>query len=172
MEMSAIMQFIFWASLLIYLVIFGTEKKSSIHSFLFGNNKWKLNVPYTKLVKEIIAFSGEILLMEKIKYYPSFEIKYYKSKKMMGYYDGSQDHITIYLKNHTDIPSIVDTVLHEVCHHIQNNSRKKEFKLYDHYSKKFGYINNPLEIDSRDFAKKNSIQCIKYLESKNIISIK
>ena len=42
----------------------------------------------------------------------------------MGCYDGSQDHITIYLKNHTDIPSIVDTVLHEVCHHIQNHTIK------------------------------------------------
>ena len=88
----------------------------------------------------------------------------------MGCYDGSQDHITIYLKNHTDIPSIVDTVLHEVCHHIQNHSRKKEFKLYEQYSEKYGHRNNPLEIDSRDFAKKNTMPCIKYLESKNIIT--
>ena len=72
MEMSAIMQFIFWGSLLIYLIIFLTEKKSSIHSFLFGNNNWNLNVPYTKLIKEIIAFSGENLLMEKNKILPFF----------------------------------------------------------------------------------------------------
>jgi hypothetical protein len=89
---------------------------------------------------------------------------------MMGCYDGSQDHITIYLKNHNDIPSIVDTVLHEVCHHIQNKSRKKEYKLYGHYTKKYGYRNNPLEIDSRDFAKKNTKSCIKYLENRKIIS--
>ena len=170
METSIVIKFIFWVSLLIYVILFWDEKKSTILSFFFGNNNWNLNVPYTRLVKEIIAFSGEILLNEKIKYYPSFEVKYYKSKKMMGCYDGSQDHITIYLKNHSDIPSIVDTVLHEVCHHIQNKSRKKEYKLYGHYTQKYGYRNNPLEIDSRDFAKKNMMSCIKYLERRKIIS--
>jgi len=172
MENSTVMSFIFWISLLIYLILFLDEKKISVQYFITPkNSNWNLNVPYTRLVKEIITFSGEILLKEKIKYYPSFQVKYYKSKKMMGCYDGSQDHITIYLKNHKDIPSIVDTVLHEVCHHIQNKSRKKEYKLYEHYTQKYGYKNNPLEIDSRDFAQKNIKPCIKYLESKNIISV-
>ena len=172
MENSTVMSFVFWISLLIYLILFFDEKKISVQYFITPkNSNWNLNVPYTRLVKEIITFSGEILLKEKIKYYPSFQVKYYKSKKMMGCYDGSQDHITIYLKNHKDIPSIVDTVLHEVCHHIQNKSRKKEYKLYAHYTQKYGYKNNPLEIDSRDFAQKNTKPCIKYLESKNIISV-
>ena len=172
MEISTIAKFIFCVSFLIYVISLLAINKNSIQKYFLRNNHWDLNVPYTQLVKEIISFSGEILLKEKIKYYPSFEIKYYKSKKMMGCYDGSQEHITIYLKNHNNIPSIVDTILHEVCHHIQNKSRKKEFKLYGQYSKKFGYRNNPLEIDSRDFAKKNSKNCIKYLESRNIISSK
>lgn len=172
MDMDSIMSLIFCVSILILLLLYLDEKKVSIKSILLGNKNWVLNVPYTKLVKEIINFSGEILLKEKIKYYPSFEVKYYKSKKIMGCYDGSQDHITIYLKNHNNIPSIVDTVLHEVCHHIQNKSRKKEYKLYGHYTKKYGYRNNPLEIDSRDFAKKNRMSCIKYLESRKIISAK
>ena len=172
MEITNVVKFIFFESLLICLIIFLARNKFSIQSFLFRRNNWDLDVPYTQLVKAIIFFSGEILLKEKIKYYPSFEIKYYKSKKKMGCYDGSKEHITIYLKNHNDIPSIVDTILHEVCHHIQNKSRKKEFKLYGQYSKKFGYRNNPLEIDSRDFAKKNTKNCIKYLEIRNIISRK
>ena len=172
MDMDSIMSLIFCVSILILFLLYLDGKKFSIKSILLGNKNWDLNVPYTKLVKEIITFSGEILLKEKIKYYPSFEIKYYKSKKMMGCYDGSQDHITIYLKNHNDIPSIVDTVLHEVAHHIQNKSKKKEFKRYGHYTNKYGYRNNPLEIDSRDFAKKNTMSCIKYLESRKIISVK
>jgi len=172
MEITNVVKFTFCISVLIFAISFLFRNKFSIQTYFLRNNNWVLNVPYTKLVKEIISFSGEILLKEKIKYYPSIEIKYYKSKKMMGCYDGSQEHITIYLKNHNDIPSIVDTILHEVCHHIQNKSRKKEFKLYGQYSKKFGYRNNPLEIDSRDFAKKNLKNCIKYLESRNIISSK
>jgi hypothetical protein len=170
--MDSNMSLILCVSISILLLLYLDGKKFSIKSILFGNKYWDLNVPYTKLVKEIITFSGEILLKEKIKYYPSFEIKYYKSKKKMGCYDGSQDHITIYSKNHNDIPSIVDTVLHEVCHHIQNKTRKKEFKLYGHYTNKYGYRDNPLEIDSRDFAKKNTMSCIKYLESSKIISAK
>ena len=55
---------------------------------------------------------------------------------------------------------------------IQNKSKKKEFKRYGHYTNKYGYRNNPLEIDSRDFAKKNTMSCIKYLESRKIISVK
>jgi hypothetical protein len=172
MEITTIAKFISCISVLIYVLSFLVRNKFSIQTYFLSNNNWYLNVPYTKLVKEIISFSDEILLKEKIKYYPSYEIKYYKSKKKMGCYDGSQEHITIYLKNHNDIPSIVDTILHEVCHHIQNKSRKKEFKLYGQYNKKFGYRNNPLEIDSRDFAKKNTKNCIKYLESRNIISRK
>ena len=172
MDMDSIMSLIFFVSISILLLLYLDGKKISIKSILFENKNWDLNVPYTKLVKEIITFSSEILLKEKIKYYPSFEIKYYKTKKMMGCYDGKQDHITIYLKNHNNIPSIVDTVLHEVAHHIQNKSRKKEFKLYGHYTNKYGYRDNPLEIDSRDFAKKNTMSCIKYLERRKIISVK
>jgi hypothetical protein len=172
MDMDSIMYLAFWVSILLLLFLYLDEKKFSIKSLSIENKNWCLNVPYTKLVKEIISFSGEILLKEKIKYYPSIEVKYYKSKKMMGCYNGAEDHITIYLKNHKDIPSIVDTVLHEVCHHIQNKSRNKEYKLYGHYTKKYGYKNNPLEIDSRDFAKKNTKSCIKFLESRNVISAK
>ena len=172
MDLDSIMKLVFWVSVSILLSLYLDGKKFSIKSILFENKNWNLIVPYTKLVKEIINFSGEFLLKEKIKYYPSFEIKYYKSKKMMGCYDGAQDHITIYLKNHKNIASIVDTVLHEVAHHIQNKSRKKEFKLYGHYTDKYGYRDNPLEIDSRDFAKKNTMDCIKYLESRKIISAK
>jgi hypothetical protein len=157
--------------LLVLLFLYLGEKKFSIQNFKHKYfTKWHLNVPYTRLVKEIIYFSGKILLDEKIKYYPSFEIKYYKSKKLMGSYNGSNDHITIYLKNHKDIPSIVDTVLHEICHHIQNKSKKDTYKLYGHYSKKYGYKNNPLEIDSRKFANKHTLPCIKHLESIKIIS--
>jgi hypothetical protein len=147
-----------------------TERKTPSLLSFFVKKQWKTNVSYTKLVKEIIHYTGTILLENKVKYYPTFDIKYYKSKKYMGIYYGSNDHISIYLKSHEDIPSIVDTVLHEVCHHIQNKSRNKEFKLYNSYSNSFGYRDNPLEVDSRAFAAKWTLHCLDYLESRNIIS--
>jgi len=130
------------------------ERKSPFLLSAFVKKEWKSNVPYTRLVKEIIQFTGTILYENKVKRFPTFDIKYYKAKKFMGLYYGSDDHISIYIKNHEDIPSIVDTVLHEVAHHIQNKSRNKEFKLYNSYSNSFGYRDNPLEIESRALASK------------------
>ncbi len=149
-----------------------SERKTPFLFSAFVTKKWKANVPYTKLVKEIIHYTGTILYENKVKRFPTFDIKYYKSKKFMGVYYGSNDHISIYLKNHENIPSIVDTVLHEVARHIQNKSRNKEFKLYNSYSNSYGYRDNPLEIDSREFATKWTQHCLKYLESRKLISIK
>lgn len=166
---------------LIFFVILGIisfllpdskEIKTPFQFSALVKKKWKSNVPYTRLVKEIIEYTGSILYENKVKHFPTFDIKYYKVKKFMGLYYGANNHISIYIKNHDNIPSIVDTVLHEVAHHIQNKSRNKEFKLYDTYSNSFGYMDNPLEIESRSFAAKWTKDCLIYLESRKIISKK
>ena len=86
------------------------------------------------------------------------------------FYYGNQNSITVYVKGHLSVEELVDTVLHEICHHIQKVASIKEFKKYDRYSSEFGYFNNPLEIESREFAKKWAMPCISYLLQKKIIA--
>ena len=136
-----------------------------------GNKKrWHSTVPYAKLIREMVYFTKPILMEKNIHQFPEIRIYYYEHKRNMGVYHGIDDKICIYLKNHDSIESLADTVLHEVAHHIQNNSDNKQFKLYDHYSEHYGQYNNPLEVESRKFAKKWVKPCVDYLSSMNFIS--
>ncbi len=129
----------------------------------------ELKVPYTILINEIIKYTGPILTANKIKTYPHFRIRYYEHKKQMGvFYSGSSE-IGIYLKNHKTLLSLVDTVLHEVAHFIQQKADGKEYKKYNNYTNQFGYYDNPLEIEARAFAKKHRKDCLRHLETLQII---
>ena len=139
--------------------LFKNEKKKGLQSA----------VPYTVLVREIIQFTDSMLAEKKIKVFPSFTIRYYTHKKYMGVYCGLQSEIKIYIKNHDSVPAIVNTVLHEVAHYIQQKSKAKQFKQYNSYTLHHGYYDNPLEIEARQFAKKHAADCISYLQKRNII---
>ena len=127
------------------------------------------NVPNTKLVNEVILFTNVILQKKGIKRFPTFRIQYYKHKKWSGYFNNE---IVVYLKNHDDIPSLTNTVLHEVGHYIQSKTQQKEFKKYEEYTETLGYFNNPFEVDARNFASKWQKECITHLINKGVIGIK
>lgn len=138
--------------------------------FLIRNStEWKKTVSYTVLVQEIILFTGAILASKNIKHFPTFKICYCKHKKYMGLFHGHNSNITIYLKSHENIPTLVDTVLHEVAHYIQQKTDAQQFKRYDEYTKSVGYYDNPMEIDSRSFAKENMAACLRHLALKKQI---
>lgn len=130
---------------------------------------WKTNLPRTKLAREILWFTGGLLHEKGIRHFPSIEIRYYKKKNIAGFYCGRNHQIVVYLKNHSTIPEIVDTVLHEVCHYMQNKGNEKEFKRYDDYTLRYGYHDNPLEVESRAFARKWTVTCLEHLYKKQII---
>lgn len=132
-------------------------------------NFWRLNVTYTQLINEIILFSGPILRDYNIKYYPNFNVKYYKRKSILGLFRSTDSTITIYVKGHNSIPDLVDTVLHEIGHYIQKKTDNKNFNKYNQYNLDVGYLNNPLEIEAREFAITQTKNCLKYLVSKNCI---
>jgi hypothetical protein len=54
MDMDSIMKLIFWVSISILIFLYLDGKKFSIKTLSIENKNWDLNVPYTKLVKEII----------------------------------------------------------------------------------------------------------------------
>jgi hypothetical protein len=134
-----------------------------------SRKKWRSKIPYAQLIREVVYFTGPVLSEKGIKKYPEIKICYYENKKWMGVFTSFNNEVRVYLKSHQNIPSLVDTVLHEVAHYIQNTSGKKEFKYYGHYNDVYGYEKNPLEVDSRRFAKKWTNDCLRYLAEKRWI---
>ena len=131
----------------------------------FNNKKWKPNVPYTRLVSEIIQFTGPFLAERKIRTYPPFKICYYKHKKYAGVFNGE---VVIYLKSNPDISTLVSTVLHEVRHYEQSKT-DTQYKQYNTLTASVGYWDNPFEIQARAFAEQYTDSCIQYLASKQFI---
>lgn len=130
-----------------------------------NRSEWKSLVPWTVLIRETIRYTNDILVMKRIDQFPNFRVRYYQHSSHSGIFTGE---VVVYLKNHGDIPDIVDTTLHEVMHFIQSRS-SKEYRYYDHYTQVHGYWNNPLEIEARAFAEKHCRACLQHLESKGII---
>jgi len=134
----------------------------------------KLNCTYPRLVQEVVHYCGPIFREQNIRFYPKFDISYYKSKKRLGCYYPEQKKIVIYINSHdgsesTKIRGIIHTTLHEMKHNIQH-LKDPGFKNYDMYSKKLTYQKNPFEIDSNAFADKELDSCIQYLKTKGILS--
>lgn len=134
----------------------------------------KLNSSYPKLVLEVVYYCGPILKAQNIRFFPKYEVSYFKSKKRLGCYYSGQKKIVIYIKSHdgnesTKVRDIIHTTLHEVRHNIQH-LKDPDFKNYDTYSKKLTYQKNPFEIDSNAFADKELDSCIQYLKSKGILA--
>jgi len=127
--------------------------------------EWKTNVPYTRLISEIIHFTGPLLSNKNIKKYPTFKIYYYKHRKFAGFYNSI---VVIYLKSNPNIPTLVNTVLHEIMHYTQSQT-DKQYKRYDEFTNTYGYWENPFEKQARAWAAQNSDACIKYLASKQLI---
>lgn len=148
--------------ILYFLVNLGLYYKSSLIK-----TKWISNVSHKRLIQEIIWYCNDILYQKGIKYFPVFKISYYQHKRFLGIFDNKK--IVIYIKNNKDIQTITNTTLHELQHYIQYQSSLENYKKYEVYSKSLGYDNNPLEIESREFADKWLNPCMTFLQSKGII---
>lgn len=165
-----------------YLIIFGLSSFLIICLIEFiegviqaiSGPSLKLNSSYLKLVQEVVYYCGPILKAHNIRYFPKYEISYFKSKKRLGCYYTGQKKIVIYIKSYdgtesTKINDIIHCTLHEIRHYIQH-LKDPSFKNYDTYSKKLTYQKNPFEIDSNAFADKELNSCIQYLKTKGILS--
>jgi hypothetical protein len=125
------------------------------------------NVPTTRLVREIVWYTNDILWQKGIKQFPQIKISYHKSKKLMGKYVNTT--IVIYIRNHDDIMSIVNTILHEIHHFVQDKANPVEFARYEYYLKTFGHSKNPLEMECFKFADYWAGHCMTLLIKKCII---
>ena len=82
-------------------------------------------------------------------------------KNMYGFY--MDQNITIHLSTIQTTRQMVSTIIHEYCHYLQS-PRISAFTKYWKLNDKFGYNNNPFEIEARQLAEKYRIQCLKSLK--------
>lgn len=139
-----------------------------ISEILSGINKkkWISNVSCSTLVKETVHFTNDILYQKGIRYFPRYRVSYYHNKKHMGVLNGSE--IVIYIKNHTNVPDIVDTVLHEIAQNIQKCLDPQAFNRISSPNKD-GMVDNSLEKEACQFAEKWLDHCMDYLLDRKII---
>jgi len=98
----------------------------------------------------------------------NLEVRYYQPQQVHGRYYFNTNLMVIYVSPGLSLLELVDTILHEYCHHLQNQSEKairnKAIELYD-----TEYYNHPWEVEARKFAKKHSGKVLQEVLSEKII---
>ena len=116
-------------------------------------------VPSSKLIKEIVTWSGPLLLDNGIKRYPFVKVSYRKCKGADGYYSPKNKTVEVLVNKSVDVKRIVFVTLHELAHYIQHQT-DPDFIYYDDYQ----YDTNPFEIEANRFARDYQTSCMKHLE--------
>ena len=129
---------------------------------LSKRQKSKPREAYSKIIKEIVRWSGPLLLQEGIKRYPHIKVSYRKCKGADGYYAPKSKTVEVLVNKSVDVPGLVSVTLHELAHYIQHKT-DPEFKNYDVYEHRFGYDGNKFEIEADEFANKYKSLCLKHL---------
>ena len=70
-----------------------------------------------------------------------------------GDYDFDDNIITVYKGTHRSVINLIHTIIHEWCHYKQSKSK------YYQYDLKYGYENNPFEIQANEIAELYKFQC-------------
>ena len=81
-------------------------------------------------------------------------------KNMYGFY--MDQNITIHLSTTKTTRQMVSTIIHEYCHYLQS-PRISAFTKYWKLNDKFGYNNNPFEIEARQFESLYLNSCYNYI---------
>lgn len=97
-----------------------------------------------------------------IKHPYQLKIYYYPNKKYSGRFLSTNKMIIIYVYPDLKLIDLVDTILHEFCHHLQfvKVSAQQE---YDKKYEKFGYWKNPYEIEARKMGKRHKKECLDWM---------
>ncbi len=157
----------------IYLVgvIIEENKKTTTKSKKINFKKgYSLNVAKARFVNLVIEWCQKNMeFPAHHKYYPTVEIKYYKSKKKSGDYSSRSRVIRIFVNNRQTIEELVDTCIHEYAHYLQMPKEINQLE-YTKYNKTKGYYNNPYEVDARKKAAFYTPKCVKDLRKLGYIS--
>ena len=90
----------------------------------------------------------------------NLEVRYYQPQQVHGRYYFNTNLMVIYISPRLSLLELVDTILHEYCHHLQNHSGKKErSKALELYNRE--YWDHPWEVQARYLASKMGLQVLK-----------
>lgn len=123
---------------------------------------WK-TIPPRILVEEVLHWGKKkIQPVDDRKILPKVIFNNSNNVSVLGKYYFRTKTIEIYYRNHTNLNTLIETILHEYIHHLQLRYLKDDKKC-DRLSRRIGYYNNPFEVEARTLAKKYRDQCIRDL---------
>lgn len=131
--------------------------------------KYQILCDYETLCKNIVSWGIDNLPPFNESNKLSVVIKDKNKNKMANYFPYSRK-IEIYMNSHYNVYEIVDTLLHEITHYKQHQSKPRTIlKDYKKLLDVHGYENHPMEIEANKNAKKYTNSCIEYLERNSFI---
>jgi hypothetical protein len=122
-----------------------------------------LPIQTTEFVRLALKWCEENIEKTKRKY--TYELKYYKPKKVMGTYQYSTRKITVYVYPSLELKSLCSTLIHEYAHHLHLKSQADQNE-YDRLERKHGYWDNAHERLSRAYEKKYVDALWEYMRNK------
>lgn len=145
--------------LLWYLIteVLFKENKNSNPAFLSRKQSKELTHQILFWCFENIHLNGQ----RKIK--PTLIVSYSKRSKYFGTYSYELKLIVVYIKLHSNLKQVCDTIIHEYVHHLQLRSIKDDIR-YIKLTKQKSYWDNDYEVEARSIASKYSKKCMKSLE--------
>jgi hypothetical protein len=120
----------------------------------------ELPIQTTEFVRVALKWCEENI--EKTKRSYTYELKYYKPKRMMGTYSYASRKITVYVYPSLGLKSLCNTLIHEYAHHLHIKT-KADQNEYDRLSRMHTYWNNPHEKLSRAYEAKFGAELWEYM---------
>ncbi len=94
---------------------------------------------------------------------PTLKVSFRKQSKYLGTYSYELKLIVVYIKLHSNLKQVCDTIIHEYVHHLQLRSIKDDIR-YNKLTKQKSYWDNDYEVEARFIAYKYSKKCMKSLK--------
>lgn len=134
------------------------DRNWSLTSKSFDTSLEKLVIPKSKFTREVLIWCHEYIRSSDVEI-PSLRLNYRPYQGCLGNYSSARNEIVIHIKNIRTVRELCEVILHEYHH-----SRQKATGLdenYDRMGEKYGYVNNPFEVEARRVAKMNVDQCLR-----------
>lgn len=120
-----------------------------------------LRIPKKRFVLLVLQWCSENL--GTIKHPYQLKIYYYQNSKYSGRYIYSGKQIVIYLFDDLELIDLVDSICHEIFHHIQSQKTTTTEKDYNKELSQIGYWNNKYEVEARRMAEQYRKECLKWV---------
>lgn len=141
----------------------------ALFDIIAPNPKYERRINKKAFVHEVAAWGLSNMVYEGVQVKRrgvEIRICYYKNKKIFGDYYAHSNLIRIFVNNSDNLEELIDTVLHEVVHHFQYLSDKRNFsQKYAKLLEEKTYQHHPMEIEARKYAAHYMKHCRDYMLS-------